>query len=88
MRGAQPTAVRPNNSEMVNGMTGADEEDEEEIEYEESFLVKAWEHGDRAPATHNVCGEELLPEIVKKETDASRRNEYFFTASKEKVHNL
>ena len=36
----------------------------------------------------NVCGEGLLPEVGKKETEASRKGEYFFTASKEKVHNL
>ena len=35
-------------------------------------------------AYNNVCGEELLPEIERKGTEASRRREYFFTASKEK----
>ena len=39
-------------------------------------------------AYNNVCGKELMPEIGMKETKASRRGEYFFTASKEKVHNL
>ena len=30
----------------------------------------------------------LLPELEKRDTEASRRNEFFYTASKEKVHNL
>ena len=35
-----------------------------------------------------MCGEGLLPEIEKRETLASKNRELFYTASKEKAHNL
>ena len=57
--GIGPTAVSPQiNKDSVNGMTGAEGGDEEEIEYEESYLMEAWEHGEKAPVTPRLNSEE------------------------------
>ena len=66
--------------EIVGGNVKGIEETEEEWEEVEITVDSG--------AFNNVCGKGLMPQVETKETDASRRKEYFYTASKEKVHNL
>ena len=59
MNGNSPQAVRPLTGKEHSGRTVGEDSDMEEIEFEDSFLKSAWEHGNKAPTTpRNNIGNE------------------------------
>ena len=66
--GIEPPAVSPHSSQdNVNGMTDETEDYGDEIRVEESFILEAWEHGNKAPVTPRLNVDDSRKQEAKEE---------------------